>query len=126
MDRFDASQSDVAQYFRLFPDRREHIGLMRRRALIGEMENRTLAPRERGQMNRWAGHLQAAVVAGELAEGPFFLFFIRLEKTFEHELGVRRHLQRDGFAVYDLEGFAANRACHRQLVDAERKWTGSR
>ena len=68
MDRFDASQSDVAEYFRLFPDRREHIGLMRRRALIGEMENRTLAPRERGQVNRWAGHLQAAVVAGELAE----------------------------------------------------------
>src|SRR4029453_4829779 len=77
MDRFDATQSDVWEISLLFPNRREHIGLMRRRALIGEMENRTLAPRERGQVNGWAGHLQAAVVAGELAEGSFFPFFIR-------------------------------------------------
>src|SRR6266704_2283522 len=77
-------------------------------------------------LRRISDSLPTAVMAGELAEGSFFLFFIRLEKTFEHELGVRRHLQRHGFAVYDLERLAANRARHRQLVDTERKRTGSR
>ena len=126
VDRFDAGQCDVAENFRLFPNRREHIGLVRRRALIGEMKNRIFAPSERGQVNRRARHLQATVMAGELAERSFFLFFIRLEKTFEHELGVRRHLQRHGFAIDDLERLAANRPRHRQLVDAEGKRTGSR
>ena len=31
MDRLDARQTDVAENFRLFADRREHIGLVRRR-----------------------------------------------------------------------------------------------
>src|SRR5215510_9705219 len=120
MDGFDAGQSDVAEYLRLLADRREHIGFMRRRALIGEMENRIFAPGERGQMNRRARHLQTTIMASEFAERSFFPFFIRLEKTLEDELGVRRHLQGHGLAGYDLEGFAANRARHRQLVDAER------
>src|SRR5262245_7286932 len=99
---------------------------MRRRALIGKMENRIFAPGERAQVNRRARHLQAAIMASELPERSFFLFFIWLEKTFEYELSVGRHLQRHSFAVYNLEGFAANRSRHCQLVDAERKRTGSR
>src|SRR5262245_17044668 len=123
---FDPGQIDVAEYLRLFTDRREHIGFVRRRALISEMENRIFATGERGQVNGRAGHLQTTVMAGKFAERSFFLFFIGLEKTLEDELGVRRHLQGHGLAGYDLEGFAANRARHRQLVDAERKRTGSR
>src|SRR5262245_64739275 len=61
MDGFDAGQSDVAEYLRLFTDRREHISLMRRRALIGEMENRIFAPRKRGQVNGRARRLQTDV-----------------------------------------------------------------
>src|SRR5262245_53186376 len=122
---FDPGQIDVAQYLRLFADRREHIGFMRWRALISEMENRIFATGERGQVNGRAGHLQTTVMAGEFAERSFFLLFIGPEKTLEDELGVRRHLQRDGLTGYDLEGFGANRARHRQPVDAERKRTGS-
>src|SRR5215813_14277140 len=92
MDRFHASQTDVPENFRFLADRREHIGLVGRRALIGEMKNRLFAPRERRQVNGGPRLLQAAVMAGELTEGSFFLFLIRLEKTFEHKLGVRRHL----------------------------------
>ena len=68
MDRFDARQTDVAENFRLFADRREHISLVRRRALIGEMKNRIFASTKRGQLNGRAWHLQAAVMAGEFAE----------------------------------------------------------
>src|SRR5262249_36046039 len=80
---------------------------------------RIFAPGERGQVNGRAGHLQTTVMAGEFAERSFFLLFIGPEKTLEDELGVRRHLQGDGLAGYDLERFCANRARHRQLVDAE-------
>src|SRR5690349_1270981 len=65
-------------------------------------------------------------MAGEFAEGPLILFFVRLEKTFEDEFRVRGYLQRDRFAINDLERFAANRAGHRQLVDSEWKRTRSR
>src|SRR6266545_2388910 len=99
---------------------------MRRRALIGKMQNRISAPRERGYFDRWPRHFQAAVMAGELAERSFFAFFLRPQVAFERDFGIRRYLQRHSLTWHNLKRLSSKSSSHRQLVGAEGERTGRR
>ena len=78
------------------------------------------AVRDAGQMEDriLVGH---GVEAGVVAEGAFGAQFAQLDVAFEHDLGVGRNFQIDGFALDDLDRLAAQEAGDHELLDLRRR-----
>ncbi len=66
------------------------------------------------------------VVAGMVPEWPFGATLARFHVTFQHDLGVGRHLEIDGAALHHVHRLAAQEAREHHLVDDAREWSGGR
>ena len=65
--------------------------------------------------------LDRRVEAGVVAERPLGQPLARLDVALQHDLRVRRHLQRHGQAVDHLDPLAAQEAGEQVLVDVARQ-----
>src|SRR5712691_1228186 len=61
-------------------------------------------------------------MARELAERPFLTLLCRPNLTLDHHLGIRRDLERNGLAAYELDGLAAERPGDLHLIGPKRQW----
>ena len=57
------------------------------------------------------------IEAGVIAERSLAAALARLDVAFEHDLGVRRHLEVDRDALDELDALAAEKAREHQLVE---------
>ena len=91
---------------RLAHDRRRINGILAMRD-AGEVKDRVL--------------IRHRVEAGVVAEGTFAAQLAQFDVAFEHDLGVRRNFEIDGFALHNLDGLAAQESGDHELLDFRRR-----
>src|SRR5713226_1339221 len=70
--------------------------------------NRIVAMIDRFDLEHRLWAFVGSIVAGPLAEGPFLLAIVVVQKTFEHNLGIGWKRQPRDFSPHEFHGLAAH------------------